>query len=205
MRYGGHQQPNRRAQNSPTLASPRRRRAMSDAGDSPSLPVLPDEILGDIFLCLDAADELARVSAAGKSYRRVVYGPRFLRRFRFLHTPPVLGFFESWESGGFHHAEPPRRSASAARAISEAADFTCSFLPDPGTWKIRDASCGRLLLCSHPADTKLTSWTSWSVTPFTADTLTRTLEGTIGDILLMTSACHARHYCYSLASCSIMV
>ncbi|KAJ1255633.1 hypothetical protein BS78_K178400 [Paspalum vaginatum] len=150
----GGQQPNRRAQNSPTLASPHRRRAVSEAGDPPSLPVLPDEVLGDIFLCLEAANDLARVSSACKSFRRVVCDPQFLRRFRFLHPPPVLGFFGSWESGGFHHAEPPHRSASAARAIAQATDFACSFLPNPGTWKIRDASDGRLLLCSRPADTK---------------------------------------------------
>ncbi|WVZ91210.1 hypothetical protein U9M48_037413 [Paspalum notatum var. saurae] len=92
---------------------------MSDAGDASSLPILPDEILWDIFLCLEAVEDLAPSPAC----------------------PAPAN-------------QPPHRSTSAARAIAQAADFTCSFLPDPSTWKIRDASGGRLLLCSLPADTK---------------------------------------------------
>jgi hypothetical protein len=67
-------------------------------------PVLPDELLEDIFLRLDDAADLARASAACTSFRRVVSS----RRFRSLHTPPVLGFLEFIGVAGlhFHHAGP---------------------------------------------------------------------------------------------------
>ena len=69
-------------------------------------PALPDELLEDIFLRLDDAADLARASASCTSFRRVVSSRRFLRRFRSLHTPPVLGFLEFIGVAGlhFHHA-----------------------------------------------------------------------------------------------------
>ncbi|KAL6643828.1 hypothetical protein ACP70R_018594 [Stipagrostis hirtigluma subsp. patula] len=60
---------------------------------------LPEEILEEIFLRLDAADDLARASAACTSFRRVVSARRFLRRFRSLHPPPVVGFLNSDAAG----------------------------------------------------------------------------------------------------------
>uniref|UniRef100_A0A0A9GUB7 F-box domain-containing protein n=1 Tax=Arundo donax TaxID=35708 RepID=A0A0A9GUB7_ARUDO len=117
-------------------------------------PVLPDELMEDIFLRLDGAGDLGRVSAACTSFRRVVSGRQFLRRFRSLHAPPVLGFLKFEGPSGprprtLHHAEPPHRSAPAARALAQAADFAFSFLPDPDSWQIRDARDGRFLLSSR--------------------------------------------------------
>ncbi|CAL4906067.1 unnamed protein product [Urochloa decumbens] len=84
-------------------------------------PVLPDEILEEIFLRLDAAADLARASAACTSFLRVVSARRFLRRFRSLHPAPLLGFLgrmgRSIGDDRFFPAEPPHRSASAARAL----------------------------------------------------------------------------------------
>ncbi|OEL15473.1 hypothetical protein BAE44_0023509 [Dichanthelium oligosanthes] len=53
-------------------------------------------------------------------------------------TPHVLGGIVS-ETGDFHPAEPPHRSAPAARAVARAADFTFSFLPKPSNrWHTSD-------------------------------------------------------------------
>ncbi|KAK3136989.1 hypothetical protein QOZ80_5BG0446170 [Eleusine coracana subsp. coracana] len=115
-------------------------------------PVLPDEVLEDIFLLLEDAADLARASAACTCFRRVVSGCRFLRRYRSLHPPPILGILDfSSRYRGFHPAQSPRRSAPAAGAFAEAADFNLSFLPkDPSRcWHVRDLRDGRFLLSQH--------------------------------------------------------
>ncbi|KAL6623480.1 hypothetical protein ACP70R_033359 [Stipagrostis hirtigluma subsp. patula] len=111
-------------------------------------PALPDELLEDIFLRLDAARDVASAAAACASFRRVVSGRRFLRRFLSLRPPPVLGFLELTRDGElhFHPAEPPHRSAPLARALAAAADFAFSFLPNPNSWRVHDARDGRVLL-----------------------------------------------------------
>ncbi|KAL6629908.1 hypothetical protein ACP70R_029673 [Stipagrostis hirtigluma subsp. patula] len=110
-------------------------------------PALPDELVEEILLRLDDAADLARASAACASFRRVVTDRRFLRRFRSLHPPPVLGLLDTTgRNRGFYQAQPPRRSAPAARAFAQAADFSFSFLPDPGRWGVCDVCDGRVLL-----------------------------------------------------------
>ncbi|KAL6629906.1 hypothetical protein ACP70R_029671 [Stipagrostis hirtigluma subsp. patula] len=110
-------------------------------------PALPDELVEEILLRLDDAADLARASAACASFRRVVTDLRFLRRFRSLHPPPVLGFLDATgRNRGFYQAQPPRRSAPAAGAFAQAADFSFSFLPDPGRWHVCDVCDGRVLL-----------------------------------------------------------
>uniref|UniRef100_A0ACD5UI30 Uncharacterized protein n=1 Tax=Avena sativa TaxID=4498 RepID=A0ACD5UI30_AVESA len=104
---------------------------------------LSDHILAEIFLLLPAAEDLARASAACVSFRRLVTDRSFLRRFRRLHAPPLLGFLDR---DGFHPAVPPHPSAPAARALSVAADFTFSFLPSNCRWAVRDVRDGRVLL-----------------------------------------------------------
>ncbi|RLM62050.1 hypothetical protein C2845_PM14G11240 [Panicum miliaceum] len=126
-------------------------------------PVLPDELLEDIFLRLDDAADLARASAACTSFRRVVSS----RRFRSKHTPPVLGFLEFIGVAGlhFHHAGPPHRSAPAARALAQAADFSFSFLPrDPSrAGASATPAMGASSLGGRPSAGG--SGTSWSATP----------------------------------------
>jgi hypothetical protein len=90
---------------------------------------VPILLLEDILLCLDAAADVVRASAACKSHRRVMCNYRFLRRYRFLHPLPIIGFTESMGNGEFHHAETPYKSTPAAISLTQAADFTFSFLP----------------------------------------------------------------------------
>ncbi|KAF8655532.1 hypothetical protein HU200_061077 [Digitaria exilis] len=70
-------------------------------------------------------EDLVRAYASCFTFRRVVSGRRFLRRYRSLHPPPVLGFLAVASDGPsasgdlhstlrFHPAEPPHRSAPAA-------------------------------------------------------------------------------------------
>ncbi|CAL4905151.1 unnamed protein product [Urochloa decumbens] len=111
-------------------------------------------ILGEIFLRLDSAADLARASAACTAFLRVA---RFLRRNRSLYRRPVVGFLQSegpLHPGprSLHHAEPPHRAASAGRALAQLVDLTFSFLPDPSSWQIRDSSDGRVLLTSGFVD-----------------------------------------------------
>uniref|UniRef100_A0ACD5V9B5 Uncharacterized protein n=1 Tax=Avena sativa TaxID=4498 RepID=A0ACD5V9B5_AVESA len=109
-----------------------------------SLPI-PDELLGEILLRLPTPADLARASAACVAFRRVTADRSFLRRYRKLHTPPLLGFLE--ESKFFHAATQPYPSASAASAVAVAADFSFSFLPAPAcSWFLRDTRDGRVLL-----------------------------------------------------------
>ncbi|KAL6656754.1 hypothetical protein ACP70R_004534 [Stipagrostis hirtigluma subsp. patula] len=119
------------------------RQALS-APPSP-LPALADEILEDIFIRLPPAD-LARTSAACPSFRRIITGRSFLRRFRATHPPPLLGF-AAYE--GFHPAQPPDPSAPLARALADSADFSYSFVPTGRwntPWRPRDVRQGRVLL-----------------------------------------------------------
>ncbi|XBH87663.1 hypothetical protein VPH35_075081 [Triticum aestivum] len=92
---------------------------------TPPPPTIPDELLEEIFIRLPTPDALARASAACTSFRRVIKGRAFRRRFRTLHRPPLLGFMDA---GGFHPAQAPHPSAPLAGALAPcAADF--SFVP----------------------------------------------------------------------------
>ncbi|XP_047080838.1 uncharacterized protein LOC124691591 isoform X2 [Lolium rigidum] len=109
-----------------------------------SLPI-PQELLPDIFLRLPDPADLARASAACVSFRRHITDRSFLRQYRKLHAPPLLGFVEI--KGEFHRASPPYPSASAASAVALAADFSFSFLPAPACqWFILDIRDSRVLL-----------------------------------------------------------
>ncbi|XBI43522.1 hypothetical protein VPH35_108287 [Triticum aestivum] len=106
-----------------------------------SLPI-PDELLPEIFLRLPTPADLVRTSAACVSFRGVVTDRPFLRRYRKIHAPPLLGFLDL--NGVFHPAEPPHPFTSAAEAF---ADFSLSFLPAPASdWAIQDIRDGRVLL-----------------------------------------------------------
>ncbi|XP_051207689.1 uncharacterized protein [Lolium perenne] len=110
-----------------------------------TLTEIPDHLLAEIFLRLPAAEDLARASAACVTFRRLVVDTdgSFLRRFRRVHDPPLLAFFDR---DGFHHALPPHSSAPAARALASAADFSFSFFPNHGSWAVQDIRDGRVLL-----------------------------------------------------------
>uniref|UniRef100_N1QPV9 Uncharacterized protein n=1 Tax=Aegilops tauschii TaxID=37682 RepID=N1QPV9_AEGTA len=88
------------------------------------------------------------------SFSRLVATRSFLRRFRKLHAPPLLGFLDHERE--FLPAIPPHPSAPAADAVSLAADFSLSFLTkDPyftlaDYWDIEDVRGDRVLLSRHP-------------------------------------------------------
>ncbi|CAM0909216.1 unnamed protein product [Alopecurus aequalis] len=94
-----------------------------------------------------APDDLARTSAACVSFRRIVTDRSFVRRFRHLHAPPLLGFLDY---DGFNPALPPHPSASGARALALAADFSFSFLPSHCIWTVQFTRDGRVLLNGTP-------------------------------------------------------
>uniref|UniRef100_A0ACD5YXU6 Uncharacterized protein n=2 Tax=Avena sativa TaxID=4498 RepID=A0ACD5YXU6_AVESA len=109
-------------------------------------PDLPDEMLEEIFLRLPTAADLARVSMACSSFRGVITDHSFLRRFRTLHPPPLLGIIST---ASFFPAQPPHLSAAAARTLANA-DFSCSFLPTRERWERHDFRDGRALMAGVP-------------------------------------------------------
>ncbi|KAK1615502.1 hypothetical protein QYE76_021019 [Lolium multiflorum] len=114
-----------------------------------SLPI-PDELTLDIFLRLPNPADLVRASAACVSFRRLIADRSFLRRFRNLHAPPLLGFLEQ-DTKVFHPVASPHPSAPEARAAALAADFSFSFLPGPARdWLVKDIRDGRVLLDRPP-------------------------------------------------------
>ncbi|CAM0147288.1 unnamed protein product [Urochloa decumbens] len=124
-----------------TASAARRRIASALAADPP----FPDELMEEIFLRLGGAADLARAAAACASFHRIATARPFLRRFRSLHAPPVLGFLDIHS---FHPAAPPHSSAPAAAALARpAADFTFSYIPEPSRrWSVVDARDGLVLL-----------------------------------------------------------
>ncbi|KAF7082410.1 hypothetical protein CFC21_086282 [Triticum aestivum] len=117
------------------------------------LPIY-DELVEEIFLLLPTPTDLIRASAACVSFYRLVARRSFLRRFRKLHAPPLLGFLDHGRE--FIPAIPPHPSAPAADALALAADFSLSFLTrEPYLtpahyWDIEDVRGGRVLLSRHP-------------------------------------------------------
>ncbi|KAF7104603.1 hypothetical protein CFC21_105493 [Triticum aestivum] len=112
--------------------------------DMPSpLTEIPAHLLVEIFLRLPTAEDLARASAACVSFRRLTTDGSFLRSFRRLHAPPLLGFLDY---GRFRPALPPHPSAPAARALALAADFYFSFIDSYCHWTVQDSRDGRVLL-----------------------------------------------------------
>ncbi|KAI4966251.1 hypothetical protein ZWY2020_041898 [Hordeum vulgare] len=112
-------------------------------------PHLVDEILEEIFLRLPTPTALARASTACSSFRGIITARSFLRRYRALHPPPLLGFATE---GGFLPAQDPHPSAPLARALVDGADFSYSYVPKPDDggvftpWCPRDVRDGRVLL-----------------------------------------------------------
>ncbi|KAF7065412.1 hypothetical protein CFC21_071516 [Triticum aestivum] len=141
---------------------------------APPASYIVNEILEEIFLRLPTPAALVRASTASPRFRRIITGRSFLRRFRALHPPPLVGF--ALDKHGFHHAQEPHPSAPLARALADRADFTYSFVPKPNDdwlsglspWCHRDVRDGRVLLeCSYlwdiePVFTHLAVCDPWS-------------------------------------------
>ncbi|KAM0930398.1 hypothetical protein ACQ4PT_001094 [Festuca glaucescens] len=115
------------------------------------LPEIPGHLLAQIFLRLPAPEDLARTSAACVTFCRLITSGSFLRRFRRLHTPPLITFLDL---EGFHPALPPHPSASTAATLAAAADFTFSFLPAHCGWIIQEIRDGHVLLARDHGEDK---------------------------------------------------
>lgn len=114
------------------------RRLKAAAPPERQTPPLNDKLLEDIFLRLSSAD-LARVSASCFAFRSIVADSHFLRRYRAVHPPLLLGYL----LGRFHPA--------AARALATVAGafFDFESLPySPSSWRCHcsDVCEGRVLL-----------------------------------------------------------
>ncbi|XBI13550.1 hypothetical protein VPH35_140274 [Triticum aestivum] len=108
------------------------------------LTEIPDHLLAEIFLRLPDPEDLVRASAACVSFYRLTTDDSFLRRFRRLHVPSVLGFLQA--GGMFRSTMPPHPSAPAARTLARAADIYFSFIPSRCHWTVQDIRGGRVLL-----------------------------------------------------------
>ncbi|KAK3125310.1 hypothetical protein QOZ80_7BG0603120 [Eleusine coracana subsp. coracana] len=92
-------------------------------------PALTADILREIFLRVDSPADLVRASAACISFCRLIAAPSFLRRYRSLHRPLLLGFIDT---DGLHPIQAPHPNASAARAFARTVDFSFGYLPGDG-------------------------------------------------------------------------
>ncbi|VAI68679.1 unnamed protein product [Triticum turgidum subsp. durum] len=113
-----------------------------------SVADLPDVLLEEIFLRLPAAADLARASTACASFHSVISGHAFLRRYRVIHPPPLIGMVHD----PFIPAQQPHPSAVPARAFA-GFNFSCSsFLPSTAgrSWSEIDFFDGRALLAGAP-------------------------------------------------------
>ncbi|WVZ66282.1 hypothetical protein U9M48_015525 [Paspalum notatum var. saurae] len=117
-----------------------------------SLPV-PDELLEEILVRIAPPIDLLRASTTCASFRRLITSPGFLRRYRSLHPPLILGTIkcedDSSSSEVFQPTPAPHPSAPAGRAMARAADFSLDYVPGgrSGDWWYRsDAHDGRILV-----------------------------------------------------------
>ncbi|KAL6896786.1 hypothetical protein ACP4OV_007358 [Aristida adscensionis] len=125
-----------------------------EATESPRQPpALTDDVLEEILLRVASPTDLARASAACATFRRIAADPAFLRRYRSLHPPLLLGVLNSRPPLGFDPVEADYPNAPAARALAAAADFSFEFVPLTGQrrWRIADVRRGRVLLMSSDA------------------------------------------------------
>ncbi|XP_066359366.1 uncharacterized protein [Miscanthus floridulus] len=103
-------------------------------------PPLPDHLVEEILVRVASSADLVRASAACASFRRLVAAASFLRRYRSLHPPLLLGVLTARR---FLPAEARHPNALTVHALFRAADFSqCQ-----GTgWIYCDARAGRVLL-----------------------------------------------------------
>ncbi|CAL5072258.1 unnamed protein product [Urochloa decumbens] len=103
------------------MSSPTRRiLPRLEAAASPGqLAALTDDLLEEIFVRIASPIDLARAATACASFHRLITGPAFLRRYRSLHPPLILGFVNG-NLEGFQPAEAPHPSAPAGHEDNEA-------------------------------------------------------------------------------------
>ncbi|CAN6205671.1 unnamed protein product [Urochloa humidicola] len=137
------------------MSSPTRRilARLEGAASPGQLAPLTDDLLVEIFVRVASPIDLARAATACASFYRLITDPAFLRRYRSLHPPLILGFVNG-NLEGFQPAEAPHPSAPAGRAMARAADFSLDFLPHGrwNHWEYCDARDGRILLDCYPEE-----------------------------------------------------
>ncbi|KAF8766062.1 hypothetical protein HU200_007909 [Digitaria exilis] len=117
--------------------------------------------LAAILLRLPSPATLARAAGVCRRWRRVATSPAFLRLFRRLHPPPLLGFFVCNDgftvervngvlvgqisSPTFFMSNPAPEGLSGA--VSRCINFSLDSLPDVERWALADTCDGLLLLC----------------------------------------------------------
>uniref|UniRef100_A0A0A9AAY2 F-box domain-containing protein n=1 Tax=Arundo donax TaxID=35708 RepID=A0A0A9AAY2_ARUDO len=127
----------------------KRKREPHAAPSRTTIASLDDDALAEILLRLPSLATLARAALACARWRSLATSRDFLRRFRALHSPPLLGCFVSFMSSvgaAFHRAQicSDRDLAAAGRG----GDFFLTGLEDERQWRIRDCHHGLLLLTS---------------------------------------------------------
>jgi hypothetical protein len=139
------------------------RRPAPPESDGDATAKLDDADLEEILLRLPSPADLARSAAlVCRRWRRVSSAPAFLRRFRRLHPPQLLGFFVC--KGGRPHRHDAGRSplpvldptflpvippnAGVGGAVGRCRDFSLSSLPTVDHWSLVDSRDGLLLFNS---------------------------------------------------------
>ncbi|KAK3125347.1 hypothetical protein QOZ80_7BG0603680 [Eleusine coracana subsp. coracana] len=131
------------------MTSPETEPVAKSLSSATTLVGLADDLIADILLRLPTLADVGRAATICRTFRRVIADRSFRRRLRSIHRPHFLGFFDS---GEFYPAEAPYPSAPYARAFTQAADLSFSFVPLPYRWctirhwHIMDFRDGRALL-----------------------------------------------------------
>ncbi|RCV15919.1 hypothetical protein SETIT_3G096600v2, partial [Setaria italica] len=110
----------------------------------PPAPALPNHLIEEVLVRIATPRDLVRASAACASFRRTVADASFLRRYRTLHRPLLLGILSPW---GLLPAEAPHPNAHVADALSRDTYFSPDHLPPRGRpgWLRSDSRDGRVL------------------------------------------------------------
>ncbi|CAN6334965.1 unnamed protein product [Urochloa humidicola] len=155
--------------------------------EAPPAPELPDAVVEDILLRLDAGADVVRASAVSRAYRRVSCDFAFLRRVRVRppHPPPLLGAFDSGTGAGGSHFHPPRlcihprrpRSPSRGRPIWPSPSSRPILPPAPGASATSWTAASSFPVRAPPSAT--TPTTSSSATHSTAGTSRSPLSPTV--------------------------
>ena len=137
------------------------RRPAPPDGDGDATAALDDADLEEILLRLPSAADLARTAAlVCRRWRRVASGPAFLRRFRRLHPPQLLGFFICKGGRPYRYDVHDRSplpvldptflpliepNPGVGGAVSCCRSFSLTSLPSVDHWSLADSSDGLLL------------------------------------------------------------
>ncbi|GJN13524.1 hypothetical protein PR202_gb00237 [Eleusine coracana subsp. coracana] len=98
-------------------------------------PALADHLLEEILDRIRDPADLARATAASKTFRRLVTDPNFLRRYRSIHPSILLGFIDRSSVRGFLPVDAPHPNAPAAHGFAGAAEFTYDYIPRSREWR----------------------------------------------------------------------